>query len=213
MRRPRELPSATYDRSDQGTRVVPALKMEDLRQALRRQVFSETGMNVYTVLDGASVPDLVPRLYQLEPEHACLYSGELAPDMAEVAPYLVQLQPRTEFSDWVLEQGWGHHWGILAHSYSGLKAVRHHFRGFLKVHDNKGQPLLFRYYDPRVMRDYLPTCNAEELEKIFGPVETYLVEGENMNVLLRFQQAAGSLKAQGVTLAEAVAVDGQMRRL
>lgn len=181
--------------------------MEDLRQALQQRVFPETGINAYAVLDGASVPDLVSRLYELEPEHACLYSGELAPDMAEIAPYLVHLQPKTDFSDWVFKHGWGNHWGILAHSYSGLRALRQHFRGFLRVHDSKGQPLLFRYYDPRVMRTYLPTCNSQELQKVFGPVETYLVESEDSNVLLCFQETAGSLKAQEVKLDEAVAVD------
>jgi hypothetical protein len=30
--------------------------------------------------------------------------------------------------------------------------------------------LLFRYYDPRVLRVYLPSCRPSELETVFGPV-------------------------------------------
>jgi len=46
--------------------------------------------------------------------------------------------------------------------------MRQHFRRFITVHDESGKPLLFRYYDPRVLRTFLPTCNAKELAEIFG---------------------------------------------
>lgn len=54
--------------------------------------------------------------------------------------------------------------------------LRRHFRRFLRVTDEQGQPLMFRYYDPRVLRVYLPTCTAEELALVFGPVSAYLIE-------------------------------------
>jgi len=63
------------------------------------------------------------------------------------------------------------------------------------VHDEAGKPLYFRFYDPRVLRTYLPTCNASELAQIFGPVECYVQEGEDPGVLLRFRQAGGKLVA------------------
>ena len=110
------------------------------------------------------------QLYGLQPEFACLYRGELAPDMAEVAPYLVRLEPATEFADWVVSGGWGKHWGVFALAHATLREMRHHFRAFLTVYDPEGKPLLFRYYDPRVLRVYLPTCDARELETVFGPV-------------------------------------------
>ena len=44
----------------------------------------------------------------------CLYRGELQPDMAEVAPYLVKLDRDAPFTDWVLDRGWGNHWGVFA---------------------------------------------------------------------------------------------------
>ena len=39
---------------------------------------------------------------------------------------------------------------------------------------------------PRVLRVYLPTCNAKETEQFFGPIEHYLVEGETPDKLLQF---------------------------
>lgn len=168
--------------------------MSDIVQVLRKQVFPETGIRVFTVLDGASVPDLVPKLFEFQPEYFCLYLGELAPDMAEVAPYLVYLQTNSPFAEWVIERAWGKHWGILVHSYSDLRSLRRHFRKFLTVHDNGGKPLLFRYYDPRVLRVYLPSCNAEELQTFFGPIETFVVEDEDPTSILKFSLEEGRLK-------------------
>jgi hypothetical protein len=149
---------------------------------------------IYAVLDGASVPDLRMKLYEMHPEHVCLYRGKLKPDMEEVAPYLVRMVQGTEFSNWVLSEGWGKHWGIFAQSRYSLAEVRKHLRSFLTVHDEKGTPMLFRFYDPRVLRAFLPTCSPEELKKFFGIVLNYAVEDENPKALLNFFLPAGELK-------------------
>src|SRR5947208_16347929 len=77
---------------------------------------SNAETNVVAVLDGASAPDLVKTLYEHEPEYCCLYRGVLPPDIATVAPYLVRLEPDNKFSEWILAEGWGVHWGIFLHS-------------------------------------------------------------------------------------------------
>jgi hypothetical protein len=148
----------------------------------------------FAVLDGASVPTLLQSLAEHEPEYVCLYRGELAPDVAEVAPYLVQLEPETDFTRWVISEGWGKHWGIFGASTSDLRTLRHHFRTFLTVYDSDGRPMLFRYYDPRVLRTYLPTCNSGELTTVFGPVQRYLVESEDAKAVTSFRVVDGLLK-------------------
>jgi hypothetical protein len=170
--------------------------MKKTAQAVATRLFAERRAGVFAVLDGASVPDLPGSLYRYEPEHECLYRGELAPDLIEVAPYLVRLEPDARFTRWVLDSGWGNHWGIFAVSYADLRALRRHFRTFLMVHDSDAKPMYFRYYDPRVLRAYLPTCNAGELDTMFGPVASYILEGEKAEVLLRFQSAGGKLVSQ-----------------
>jgi hypothetical protein len=173
-----------------------------MNEALNKALFSQEGMNCFVVLDGASIPDLLPHLDVFEPEYVCLYRGELEPDMEEVAPYLAQVEPDTEFAEWLIDEGWGKHWGIFAASQADLRALRHHFRTFLTVYDSNGKPLLFRYYDPRVLRVYLPTCNAEELATLFGPVEYYVLEDEDSSKALRFHTPSGSLQQERLTLAE-----------
>ena len=167
--------------------------MKGLTEVLGARLFGVSGMNVYAVLDGASIPSLLETLHREEPEHECLYRGELPPDLAETAPYLVRLERGAGFSDWVLEQGWGNHWGIFALSGADLRTVRKHFRTFLIVHEEDGKPLYFRYYDPRVLRSYLPTCNSQELGTVFGPVACYVAEGAEPGVLLKYQLAKGAL--------------------
>src|SRR5205085_11474731 len=83
-------------------------------------LFGKGDLPVFAVLDGASAPGLVKSLYEHEPEYCCLYRGELAPDMATVAPYLVRLEPENEFTELVLGEGWGAHWGSFMNSAASL---------------------------------------------------------------------------------------------
>lgn len=148
----------------------------------------------YAVLDGASVPDLPGKLCELRPPHICLYRGELSPDLVYVAPYLVHLLPGLEFTNWLLAECWGKHWGIFAQSALTLTGMRKHFRSLLTVYDETGKPLLFRYYDPRVFLTFVPTCNAAELELFFGGVNYYFVEVGETNELHRYNFSKNVLK-------------------
>ena len=173
---------------------------EETIESVGQYLFSEQDTNVFAVLDGASVQGLLDKLYALSPNFCCLFRGELQPDMAEVAPYLVQLEQGTEFTNWVIGQGWGNHWGIFASSEADFRQMRTHFRTFLIVYDETGRPLRFRYYDPRVLRTYLPTCATEELTTVFGPVTSYIVEDAAPDTLSRFQIQSGALKQKKITI-------------
>ncbi len=163
-------------------------------------LFSDNRFFVYAVLDGASVPDLLEALYREQPEYFCLYRGELEPDIAEVAPYLVWLTPDSRFTNWLLEEGWGKSWGVFALSGFDLVSIRRHFRSLLVVHDGDGKPLYFRFYDPRVLRRFLPTCDKKELKKIFGHVESYIIESENAKEAIQYHNANGTLKQNKIRL-------------
>jgi hypothetical protein len=53
--------------------------------------------------------------------------------------------------------------------------------------------LIFRYYDPRLLRVYLPTCRPAELETFFGPIDTFLTEGEDGGEMLEFRREGNRL--------------------
>jgi hypothetical protein len=169
-------------------------------ETVGQRLFRDEELGAYAVLDGASIPGLRQVLYERQPEHVCLFEGDLEPDMEEVAPYLVRLEPGSDFVEWVLGEGWGRHWGVFALADQELAAMSRHFRGFLIVYDTEGNPLRFRYYDPRVLRVYLPTCTPGELATVFGPVATYLLEGESPATLLQFRVASGALRREEVAI-------------
>lgn len=123
------------------------------------KLFEGHDANVYAVLDGASILNLVQILEQSQAEFECLYRGELDPELQQVAPYLVALPKNSALAHWVLD-GIGHHWGIFAVSTADMRGMRKHFRTFLMIYDSCNQPVYFRYYDPRILRAFLSVCNA-----------------------------------------------------
>lgn len=160
----------------------------ELAEALQRRLFStvdeDNGMNVYAVLDGASIPELIDQLYaDDQPQFECLYRGEVEPDIAETAPYIVLLEPGTRFTDWLLSECAGQHWGIFATSPTDLDDTRRHFRRLLIVKDPEGTQVYFRFYDPRVLRKFLPTAAAAGLHAFFDGVTDYFFEGEKKTIL------------------------------
>ena len=170
---------------------------------------AQAGEHVYAVLDGASIPDLLDRLVSDNPVNVCLYRGELEADLAEVAPYLVQLEPGSEFAEWIVTEGWGRHWGIFARIAAELDDTRRHFRRFLIVHDPDNDPMYFRYYDPRVLRVFLPTCNSTELNEIFGTVAAYFMEAEDPAQCAEFSRKSGELVTQPHLLAAPAGMPGK----
>ena len=54
--------------------------------------------------------------------------------------------------------------------------------------------MIFRFYDPRVLRKFLPTCNADELQTFFGKVETFFAEDEKEKPFSAFNFENDALK-------------------
>lgn len=175
--------------------------------AVQRSFASDQG-RLYAVLDGASLPNLPAVLSGHALEYVCLLPGELDPDLTLAAPYLAELSALSPFAAEFLSEGLGRHWGILAAANAPFRDLRMHLRKFLSVWDPDGKPLFFRYYDPRVLRIYLPTCTAEELAVFFGPIAAFYAEGEEPASLIRFTAAGNGLGQQVVSLAVAGAPPG-----
>jgi hypothetical protein len=163
------------------------------KDKLIQHLFSKVA-RVFMVLDGAQIPELRMKLYEMKPVHYCLLSGELEPDMQEVAPYLVRILPNTPFTDWVLAECWGKNWGILAQTRETVIEMRKHFESLITVYDEQGTPMMFRYYDPRVWRQFLPTCQPQEIKTIFGKIDAFFVESEDKESLIRYEISDEGLK-------------------
>lgn len=163
------------------------------KEKLSQHLFSKVA-RVFVVLDGALIPELRMKIYEMKPVYHCLFSGELEPDMAEVAPYMVRLLPNTPFTEWVLAECWGKNWGIFAQTRETVIEMRKHFSSLITVYDETGMPMTFRYYDPRVWRKFLPTCKSQEVKTLFGKVDTFFVESEDKQSLIRYEINGAGVK-------------------
>jgi hypothetical protein len=172
-----------------------------LVDTLLDHLFEDPETPTWAILDGSRIEQLVREIESNEVAHACLFAGELEPSLARVAPYLVRLEEEAPFTSWLLSNGWGRSWGVFVHSTASTMTLRRHFRRLLRVQDPAGKALLFRFYDPRVLRIYLPSCNAEETATVFGPVSAFHCESETGDELLRITPAAGSPATERIAIA------------
>lgn len=139
---------------------------------------------LFAVLDGARDQRIFGAVDGSREDKCCLFSiheqwpgHDLRWDLIGVAPYLVELEKGDDLTHMVLRHGWGGHWGIFCRTDARIGRVRRHFRDLLKVRTEAGRELMFRFYDPRVLRAYLPTCRPSELLAMFGPVGAFIVPG------------------------------------
>jgi len=146
---------------------------------------SPADATVWAVLDCARDERIYPALQASRLEYLSLYAGQLPDALKRAAPHMVELAPGYRFTRPLLEMGWGHSWGIFVRTREPHN-LRHHLRKFLRVQDEDGRRLVFRYYDPRVLRAFLPTCDPAQLQSLFGVVGGYLTEAEHGDALLEF---------------------------
>ncbi|EHR70506.1 hypothetical protein BurJ1DRAFT_1639 [Burkholderiales bacterium JOSHI_001] len=164
-------------------------------EPLRRRLWQEAeGKHAFAILDGAQNPQLLDWLYAPQaPQFECLFAGELEPDMAEVAPYLVHLLPQTPFADQLLGANWSPNFGLLLTSGAELPRVWRHLRQHTMIYGPDLEPLYFRFYDPRVLRGFLPGCNPQQLQGFFGCVDFIFSEGADGGPAQAWSLAEGKL--------------------
>ena len=156
--------------------------------------------DIWMIVDSARDRRIFPMLLECHLEHSCLYSGPLHPALEIAAPYLVQLDYDYRDTHRFIRESWGRSWGVFLKSDTGLSSLRRHLREFLIVRSPDGRRLVFRYYDPRVLRVYLPTCTARELTAFFGPIERFWMEGETADRMVEFRVDSGNLVSTGLPL-------------
>jgi hypothetical protein len=148
---------------------------------------------LYGVLDCARAPEMYEHVARLSPESAqCLFEGRLDEAVRRASPHLVELPPADPLSKAWRSVGWGQAWGLLLSSSAALPTVRRRLRHFTmaKLPDGSG-PVLFRFWDPRVFRSYMPLVEAEDAAAWFVDIDRYIVEAEDGVGSLRFTLKSG----------------------
>jgi hypothetical protein len=176
---PRPPIDGDLDRDGPPTEQVPPIDGESPLDRVLKQLRSQKEP-LLAILDAARDPLILVRLMSCQEQYQSLYEGPKGERLAAAAPYLVALPPRCPFLETLVREGWGHSWGVYLTSRSPFAEVRKHLRRFLTVKaGDSSKDLLFRYYDPRVLRIYLPTCTTAESKEFLGPIGCYLVESSD----------------------------------
>jgi hypothetical protein len=149
--------------------------------------FEREGTSLFALLDAARDPNVLKAVIQSGFEYQCLFAGRLDPALQAASPYIVRLLPDLPVCERLAEQAWGQAWGLFLAARGELYEVRRHLRTLLRVQTQDRKYLLFRYYDPRVLRSFLPTCDVKQLRELFGPIERFDIEAADSSRLLRFR--------------------------
>lgn len=144
----------------------------------------------FVVLDGAISPAVRDLLNQAGVFYQSLYEGEQTGDLAAFGPYLAEIQKGGKLMPFLIKVGWGRSWGVFLETKMEFAETRKHLRHFLIVDIEGGKRVLFRYYDPRVMRVFLPTCNAEQRKEFFGQIGHVFAESETETIVTRYSAGA-----------------------
>mgnify|MGYP002744473712 FL=1 len=137
-------------------------------------------LKCYFILDANKHKLLEPESFQCRIEN--LFQGEFAEITKEIGPYLVEVIPypdykaESELMGLFSDEGamtrfnWHEELGIFIHSRYDFDTVLHHLRHFPVMKDENGKWFFFRFYDPKVLRNYLDVIatSPEKLNKFFG---------------------------------------------
>lgn len=127
----------------------------------------------YLLLDGAQIDNVMTQLYQLEdsPAFHQLYQGTCYEELADLGPLLIRLRPGGR-----LEQHFAEHWqakaGLWLESDACESELVEHLRSLVHVGVSSDTTVLLRFYDPRIMRHWLPDLAADERDRLMGPVSS-----------------------------------------
>lgn len=148
----------------------------------------------YILVDGARAGYDIHTLKELNPNFMSLYKGESEQEFEGIAPYLFTWPENNRFSSWICKNSWGSASCILLNSNQTFRDSWQHFRKFLLVKTEDNQELYFRFYDPRVLKIFLPTCDKEQIIEFFGPIQHFIVEGDSKEEAIEFSHQNGELK-------------------
>ena len=156
----------------------------------------------FIILDAARMSEAMEEAKKMNPSHQSLYAAKEDDMLQAVAPYLFSYDGHGRLNKYFIEKGWGDSWGVLIFSKAGFDDIYRHFRRFLKVKTEDGIELYFRFYDPRVLRIFLPTCDSKQLQDFFGPVQSFVVEDEDFRYGIKFWLQNGILQSKKIHFRE-----------
>ena len=155
-------------------------------------------MNNYLILDAASAGQSIATARERDPGHISLFREKGEAFLKDVAPFLFKIDIPGGFWAWYGQTGWGNSHGVALSAEVSRENLYKHLRRLLTVRTGDKREFYFRFYDPRVLRIFLPTCDKDQILEFFGPVDYFLVEDEDKEYAIQFSHQNGILQQKKI---------------
>ena len=149
-------------------------------------------IQVYALVDSARNNEIYDYINICAPEYRCLYWGILEEKLFSVAPYLVTLNPKEEFTQWLLEHCYGDSQCMFILSSEPIDGLHEHLKQYVVAdvdmdtldyedavigdHSQEHTQALFAFYDPRVFVEWQAKMNKESAHNFFNKIEKLISE-------------------------------------
>jgi len=160
---------------------------ENISEFLLKQAESDD-LKLYGIVDSARNEEVFRYLILGNVKYKSLFEGTMDIQSFVVSGFLVECKKESLLFQWLTTEAWGKSSCIFFTSKSSFEDLFHHFQQFNRVRLEDDKVVLFRYYDPRVLRKLLPEYNEIELDAFFGNVQSFFAEGEDPSVVDVFQK-------------------------
>jgi len=135
--------------------------------------------------------------------HQCLFEGKYGKQVATAAPYLVQFDLAGDLLlEQLIMQGWGKHWCIYFNANGSFIDAYNQLRQCLRVKDQRNNYMLFRFYDPRVFNQIIPSFDQEQLQLFFKNINNYWLEHIELENLMHYKTHEQELNYQMLSLSK-----------
>ena len=158
---------------------------------------------VYAVVDAARDPHLARAAFeQFDLDRFSLFPGNTSRTLATVAPFLIPVpfEAKYPFRTSCFLDEWAEHLGgsagILLTSSVDVRDVWEHLRGVFLASDEKGNEFYFRFYDPRVLRQFVPSLTGAEAKQFFGPVRRVFAEADGATEVIVARAIESGVKVE-----------------
>lgn len=145
-----------------------------------------TDGKLYGIVDSARNDSVFRYLIIGSAQYKSLFEGTMDVQSFGVSGFLVECKKDSPLFQWMTTEAWGDSSCVFFTSKVSFEELFSHFQQFNRVYLEEDKVVLFRYYDPRVLRSYLPSCSREEVDAFFGDVDHFYLESDDpyvMNVI------------------------------
>lgn len=150
--------------------------MTETPQALKTLLdAAPKGANTYALMDCALDSTICPTLHASGCAMKCLYTQSWQTPLGDVAPYLVELDPKANFSTTLLTWDWYANWGYFVQSAASLDDCAQAFMAVTTAQLPNHVEAFFRFQDPRVLRVFFETASADDVKAVFGKATRLVV--------------------------------------